>query len=42
MSMKSLQTTKVPTGRALSVSLVDTGPMSQVRRAQRAETIGAA
>jgi small-conductance mechanosensitive channel len=32
---------KVPTGRALSLSLVDTGPMSQVRRAQRAETIGA-
>jgi small-conductance mechanosensitive channel len=30
-----------PSGRALNLSLVDTGPMSQVRRAQRAETIGA-
>jgi moderate conductance mechanosensitive channel len=32
---------RVPTAKALSMSLVDTGPMSQVRRAQRAETIGA-
>lgn len=31
----------LPTPSALNVSIVDTGPMSQIRRAQRAETIGA-
>ena len=31
----------LPPGRSMGMALVDTGPMPQVRRTQRAETIGA-